>query len=154
MKAGDSAGVRVPAPIYFVVAIVVGTFLHSIWPALLPAHWGFRSAGVVLVFMGTIASTLAAREFARAGTALRPDRPSTMLVARGPFAWSRNPIYLSLAVIQAGIAIWSRNGWLLVTLAIAWPVVDLLVVTREERYLNRLFGTPYESYCAQVRRWI
>ena len=92
--------------------------------------------------------------FRRAGTAVEPWRPSTALVTGGVYRFTRNPIYLGMALLYFGLALAVDSA---VTLALLLPLLALVqvgVVSREERYLEAKFGDDYRRYRAAVRRWI
>ncbi len=82
-----------------------------------------------------------------------PHRPATALVTSGPFAWSRNPIYLgnTLALIGAGLAF--SNLWFLPAAALAAFAVLRLAIRREQRHLAERFGPAWETYRGQTLRW-
>jgi protein-S-isoprenylcysteine O-methyltransferase Ste14 len=66
---------------------------------------------------------------------------------------SRNPIYLAFILFVLGLSVWLNNLWLLVTLVPAFALMALVVIPREERFLERNFNDQYLSYKARVRRW-
>lgn len=80
---------------------------------------------------------------------IRTDKPVPRLTTSGPFRYTRNPSYLALAAIYAGIAVLRNSLWAMLLL----PLV-VMVIGREERYLERTFGEEYLDYKGQVRRWI
>jgi len=135
------------------VAILVGVLLERRWPlALLPGLPGRRLAGLCLLASAVIDS-LAIGTCWRARTSIRPDAPSTALVRTGPYRWSRNPMYLGLALFQAGIGLWLHNAWIVLALI---PVMGVMntIVAAEERYLTARFGAAYLDYRRSVRRWL
>lgn len=72
----------------------------------------------------------------------------------GPFRFTRNPLYLSLACVLLAAALWWNSLWLLAAVP-AWILaMNLLVVRPEEAYLAARFGAAYEAYRARVRRWL
>lgn len=75
------------------------------------------------------------------------------LVTTGPFAYSRNPIYLAFAIPLASLAVYSAAGALL-GLVLYFAAMTLLVVRPEERDLRRGFGPAFEAYAARTPRWI
>ena len=77
-----------------------------------------------------------------------------MIVRTGPYRVSRNPIYLAMSVLHLGVAIWANSAWLVATLAVAVALMAIVVVAREERYLEERFGADYLDYKASVRRWL
>ena len=85
---------------------------------------------------------------------VRTDKPVPRLSTEGPFRYTRNPGYLSLAMIYAGIAILRNALWAILFLPLVLYVIQLEVIGREERYLERTFGEEYLTYKARVRRWV
>lgn len=77
-----------------------------------------------------------------------------MIVQHGPYRLSRNPMYLSLAVIVLGIALAVNTVWLVAVLPVLLLWLQRGVIHREERYLARRFGEEYQAYRSRVRRWI
>ena len=95
-----------------------------------------------------------ARTIHGADTTLRTDKPVSNLVQDGPFRYSRNPGYLSLAMIYAGIAILRNALWAILLLPFLLLVTQRELIEREERYLERTFGEEYLAYKRRVRRWV
>ena len=87
-----------------------------------------------------------------AQTTIRPDQPTVAIVSSGPFACSRNPIYIGWLILYFGIALVWGGAW---TLLLAMPcaaVIRRYAISREEHYLEQTFGTAYTDYTARVRR--
>ena len=87
-------------------------------------------------------------------TALLPGGATTTLIGSGPFARSRNPLYVGLLVLSAGLALLAGSLWALAALPIEWALLRWGAVLAEERYLAAKFGTEYADYCGRVRRWL
>ena len=82
-----------------------------------------------------------------------PFDPPRQLVARGPYAFVRNPMYLGAAAALLGAALYYRSP-ALAAYAIAFLIAThLFVRLYEEPTLRRTFGDEYESYCRRVGRW-
>jgi protein-S-isoprenylcysteine O-methyltransferase Ste14 len=94
------------------------------------------------------------RTIENAGTPIRTDRPVPHLVTNGPFRYTRNPGYLGLAMLYAGIAVLRNALWAILLLPLVVYVIQREVIGREERYLERTFGEEYLAYKARVRRWV
>lgn len=86
-------------------------------------------------------------------TTVMPHKGSTHLVIRGPFKYSRNPIYVANLLLLLGAGLFSGNGWFLVALPLDALATLLLAIRREENHLLAQFGYQYEMYCRKVRRW-
>jgi protein-S-isoprenylcysteine O-methyltransferase Ste14 len=83
---------------------------------------------------------------------VRTDRPVPRLTTAGPFGYSRNPAYLSLVMIYAGIAALKNSLWAILFLPLVVYVIGREVIGREEQYLERTFGEEYLAYKVRVRR--
>lgn len=90
----------------------------------------------------------------RAGTNVPTNRPTTAMVDKGPYRFTRNPIYLGMFGGLFGLAIAFDTLWLLATLVLFALVIRYGVVAREEAYLERKFGEAYRAYRKRVRRWL
>jgi protein-S-isoprenylcysteine O-methyltransferase Ste14 len=151
---GDTAGVIAPPPLIYLGALGVGFGLDAVigtgrLPSTVTVPIGAAS---IIAGVGLLGSFVQA--FGRARTPVDPYTPSKAIVTDGPYRLTRNPGYLGMALTYAGIAIVSNAPWALVPLPVAIAVIDRGVIAREERYLERRFGTPYMDYKHRVRRWI
>ena len=79
-----------------------------------------------------------------------PDR----LISTGPFAVSRNPMYVGWALIYTGYALIINSVWALALFPAAFLYVHFLEIRREEKYLQEKFGTLYDAYRKKVRRYL
>jgi len=80
--------------------------------------------------------------------------PASQLVILGPYRWSRNPMYVGFVAMYLGFALLMNSVWPLLLLPGVIIALEILVITREERYLRSIFGPEYEEYCRQVGRWV
>lgn len=152
-SSADHPQVIAPPPLIFALELAAGGLLQWLYPWPL-APWRLTWEGVGLIALGILNSLWAVLIMRRAGTNLNPERPATALVQSGPFAFSRNPIYLSMALSSGGVALWANSVWLVLSLAATIAVITYGVIIPEERYLTEKFGQTYVSYRARVRRWL
>jgi protein-S-isoprenylcysteine O-methyltransferase Ste14 len=150
----DLPAVIVFPPVLFLSAIALGVTLQFIWPLHLSAALPARIIGGLLVLMGGAAVVLAKKSLRRAGTNVRPDRPTTAVVSEGPYRFTRNPIYLGASVAYLGLALSFNAFWPFPSLLPFLALLDWGVVRREELYLERKFGNSYLAYKLRVRRWL
>jgi protein-S-isoprenylcysteine O-methyltransferase Ste14 len=75
-------------------------------------------------------------------------------VTSGPYRFTRNPAYVGMALVCAGIAVAASALWVLVPVAVAVAIIDRGVIAREERSLERGFVEEYLRYKRRVRRWL
>jgi protein-S-isoprenylcysteine O-methyltransferase Ste14 len=150
----DKAGVVAPPPLIYLGALVFGLLLNRRFPiGFLPsriAHcfgWPLLGGGVLL--LGWFE-----RAMRQADTPTSPYKPVEHIATEGPFRYTRNPGYLSMAMIYAGIATIANALSAILLLPVALLAIQRGVIEREERYLERKFGEEYLRYKEQVRRWI
>jgi protein-S-isoprenylcysteine O-methyltransferase Ste14 len=150
----DKPGIRVPPPLLCLLALLLGLILDR------RAHVSFLPRGVARVLGWPLvggAMALAvwfARTMRRADTTMHVNKPVSRVVQDGPFRYSRNPGYLALTMLYAGIAVRRNSLWTIVLLPLVLIVIQREVIEREERYLERTFGEEYLNYKARVRRWV
>ena len=140
-------------PLVYLASIAAGVALHLAWPlGFVPAGLG-APLGAVAVAVAIVLFLVAVRSFRIAGTPVPGNRPTTAIVRTGPYRYSRNPIYLSFSLLQLGIALWVNSIWLLVTLVPAILLMSLVVIPREEAFLEARFPSEFLPYKDSVRRW-
>jgi protein-S-isoprenylcysteine O-methyltransferase Ste14 len=150
----DNPGVIAPPPLIFLTALGLGLALSLVFPVNILAAAPRLALGIPLDILAVAGLVSAARTMLRAGTPLDPGESPTTIVTTGPYRFSRNPIYLSMAIFMLGAGILMDALWVLVLLPVALLVIHYGVIAREERYLERKFGAAYLQYKAAVRRWI
>ena len=84
---------------------------------------------------------------------MNPTKPATTVVAHGPFRFTRNPMYVSMAAIYLGGVVMLNSLWPLALFPITIWVVRAQIIAREEAYLERKFGAAYLDYKKKVGRW-
>lgn len=141
-------------PLVYLGSIGLGLLAHSVWPVpWLPAAVAVPT-GVALVFAASVLFVAAVRTFRKANTPVPGNRPTTAIVRSGPYRFSRNPIYLAFTLLHVGLAAWVDALGVLLTLIPALTLMVLVVIPREEHYLEARFPSEYLAYKRAVRRWI
>ncbi len=151
--AEERAPIPIRPPFLALVCLAAAWGIDRAWPGPgLPA----ASPWVSLVCFGLGAGLAgwALRTFFARRTTHEPFGTPVALVTDGPFRFTRNPMYVGVALVLTGIACLFGRVVLL-----AAPVGFVLLMTLaqipfEERRMHRLFGDAYREYCARVRRWI
>lgn len=150
----EHAGVNFPPPLIYLIGFVAGVLLEQIIPFSDPPRAAASVAGFVVVVMGIALSSASVGRFRKASTSVIPNQPAKTLITSGPYRFSRNPMYVALALAYVGSALIVRMFWPLITLLPVMAMVDRYVVRKEERYLESAFGEEYRRYRASVRRWL
>jgi protein-S-isoprenylcysteine O-methyltransferase Ste14 len=135
-------------------AIALGLAVHYAWPVRFLPPAVSTPVGAMLTLLAVSLFVAAVRTLRAAGTPIPGNRPTTAIVRRGPYRFSRNPIYLAFSLFQLGLSVWINSVGLLITLVPAVSLMALVVVPKEEHYLNARFPSEYSSYRAAVRRWL
>ena len=142
-------------PLVYLSSVMTGTVLDVVvWPLPFFPRAFALPVGSSLVVIAMALFSYSAWKFRAAHTPVPGNKPTTAIVRTGPYRFSRNPIYLGFSLLHLGIAIWVNSLWLIATLIAATAVMALVVIPREEQYLERRFGAKYLDYKASVRRWI
>jgi protein-S-isoprenylcysteine O-methyltransferase Ste14 len=152
----DNSGVRIFPPGVYLGGLVVGYLLQWLWPVpILPGAASIaRILGAILALAGIALVLVAVAAFRRAGTSPNPTAATSALTFDGPYRFTRNPMYLGLALLLAGLAGLGNALWPLIAVIPVVAIIQTQVIAREERYLEAKFGEAYRDYRSRVRRWL
>jgi protein-S-isoprenylcysteine O-methyltransferase Ste14 len=157
-RADDSPRILVPPPLIYVSLAAAGFALDLTLPWRLAGGGApgraLEIAGAIVLGAGIALDLASLALFLRARTSPIPFRPASTIVAAGPYRFTRNPMYLGMALTVAGLGLLTDVGWLLASALAAALIVDRAVIPREEAYLERRFGAAYDEYRRRVRRWL
>lgn len=157
MPGEDHANAPILPPVVFAAALVVALALKGIAPVrLVPPSFADRAetAGVAFALVGGAFAAWALATFLFERTTPLPNRPASALVTRGPYRFSRNPMYTGLSVVFVGLALVGNTVWLVAVLPLVWFLLTRFVIGHEEAYLERKFGEAYRAFKARTRRWL
>ncbi len=150
----DSPGVVAPPLLIYGGPLAVGVYFNRRSPFELMPHNLARIIGVTLGIVAIVLSLAAATQFWRARTPMMPYKSTTAIIESGPFAISRNPLYLGMTLGYVATSLFFNTAWPLLLLPLVLLVMYRGVIAREERYLEQKFGERYVEYMGRVRRWI
>ena len=149
----DHPDLPVKPPLISLVALLLGYLIHQFAPmAARPA--GSSAPGILLCVLAVSLGQWAVFEFRVQKTSVKPWKSTRVILDRGPFAFTRNPIYLSFVLLQLGIGLWHDRLAVVLMAIPAAIALDRVVIRREEAYLARKFGALYLAYLQRVRRWV
>jgi len=152
----DHANVAVLPPLPYMLIVIAGIMLHFLWAPIswFPEAWIGHASGWPLAVAAMLLAFWALWTMLRAGENPSVHRPTGAIVASGPYAFTRNPMYVSMTLLSAGIALIFNTLWPVIFLPLTLIIIQYGVICREERYLERKFGDEYTRYRARVRRWL
>lgn len=155
LSSSRRSSAAVPPPLIFLGVLAGGALIQLLLPQRIFAEARIGDlAGIAVVVASAGLLTWAALTMRRAGETPDPSVPAKSIVVGGPFAYSRNPIYLGFALFDLGMALLFNNLWIPLLLIFGLVYVDLRIVRGEEHDLETRFAQEYVEYRRTVRRWI
>ena len=150
----NSPQVRFPPPFVFLGFLLLGLLADRLFGLDYGAPAAVRIIGGIAaaVAIGLVGAALGL--FRRAGNNPEPWKETGTLITNGVYRFTRNPMYLAMALLHLGIAMILASPGAVVGLLLAVIVIDRAVIAREEAYLARVFGADYNAYRLKVRRWL
>ena len=141
---------NVPIPEGHVTLLVLGLALQ-LWRPIQNFHaaWPRRILGWPLLLSGVLLTGWAVKSVQDQDI----QKPS-QIVTTGPYAFTRNPMYVAWTLIYAAAALLLNTAWLVVLLPVLLLFTHYFVIRPEEHQLERRFGEEYHRYCARVRRYL
>lgn len=142
---------KIPPPVIFLIALAVIYFLPQGKSYPIP-QW----VGIVLALFGTLVGLAAVYFIRQARTTVNPFKPeqTVTLVTHGIYLYSRNPMYLSLVLVLAAVAIWLNRYYSTMVVIAVIMYFDRFQIEPEERILSKKFGQEFAEYQVKVRRWL
>jgi protein-S-isoprenylcysteine O-methyltransferase Ste14 len=153
-QAADNPGVVILPPRLYLGALALVLILRWFWRMPIAERSVTLWPGLVLAGLGLALGIWGRKTMTRAGTNVNPGRPTTTIVASGPFRFTRNPLYVAITAVFLGLTLAINTWWGVVALVPMLLVMHRGVVLREERYLESKFGESYRQYRARVRRYL
>jgi len=147
---------RIPPPVVL-AAFAAGAVLSArLWPAASMRFPGREVVAGLLAAAGIGVIAAGILQFRRSRTTVNPLKPeaASALVDEGVFGWTRNPMYLGMALGLAAVAIWLGNAGGAILLVGFIAYITRFQIVPEERALRANFGEAFDAYAARVRRWI
>ncbi|WEN13963.1 isoprenylcysteine carboxylmethyltransferase family protein [Rhodanobacter sp. AS-Z3] len=147
---------KIPPPVIALSCMALAWLLAQLtpgWTFVMPAR---IVIAVILALAGMALALAGFFAFRRARTTPNPHTPekATTIVQSGPYRFTRNPMYLGLALVLLGVCAYLANPLTLVTVVVFIAYLTRFQVMPEERVLLATFGEPYQQYTRSVSRWL
>lgn len=154
MPANDHPHVMTPPPLLHLGGLLIGYSLDQVFGWHLPdiAPWSWLATALLIPALGLLLWTLLL--FLHHRTTVMPHRAASHLITGGPFRLSRNPIYLSFALLHLACAFSLQSAGMLAALLPVLYVMDRHVIAAEEAFHARHFGADWEAFRTRTRRWL
>jgi protein-S-isoprenylcysteine O-methyltransferase Ste14 len=144
---------RVMPPTYFFVLLLAGIGLHFVYNIRI-VHQPYTYIGGVLIVFGIVLNLWTDSLFKKAGTTVKPHEKPTGFIVKGPFRFSRHPMYLGMISILTGTALLFGNLVVFISPLVFFILMESLFIPMEEKNLTKGYKKRYASYRKKVRRWI
>jgi len=143
-------------PVLFLVCLTTGLLLQRARPLDIDGHSFLvgMATGCAALLLAVGLAAWGILELKRQATPIEPGSTPTRLVSTGPYRFSRNPLYVALLLVHAGIAAMTGSWWLVMGTVALFGMLDRVVVVREEAVIRQTFGAEYAAYRSRVRRWL
>ncbi len=157
-QTNDAARVRIFPPALPLITVVLGIGLQYLFPIdiglSLSASVRYWVGGLVVLCSISGLGLWSVLLVRSSGQSENPWKPTTEIIDRGPFRFSRNPMYLQMLLVCVGISVALWNLWILILTPGCAVAIQTLVIAHEEQYLESKFGESYLAYKHRVRRWL
>ena len=155
-SAEKGAAVTFPPPFVPLLLLAVGIAIEKTlapvgWVPTDAWRWGLGGGGVVA---GVVLLGLAQGLFSKTGQDPKPWKPAPELIVEGIYQYTRNPMYLGMGALQAGLGLLFASVTPAILVPVTWWIIYRIAIRHEEAYLKEKFGEPYEAYLQRTRRWI
>jgi protein-S-isoprenylcysteine O-methyltransferase Ste14 len=146
---------KLPPPVWASIYLIVAGAVSALHPWRTIVDLRVLWLGAPLVLLGFALSFWAASLFRRKGTELNPtSEANKLLVADGPFRFTRNPMYLGLVIFTLGIAICVGSLPMFAVPMLVFATANWGHIPFEEAKMRRQFGVSFDEYMLAVRRWL
>jgi protein-S-isoprenylcysteine O-methyltransferase Ste14 len=142
-------------PIALGIPLLIGILVTALAgdPFTIPSS-GTRIIGVILLVVFGFWNGWALVVMAANRTALLPGGATRVVLDRGPFRFSRNPLYVGLILLDVALALLWPSVWALILVPVGIALLYWGAIAPEEKYLSTKFGADYDDYRRRVRRWL
>lgn len=150
----DHASVKIHPPILLVIHILLAWLLGRFIALPFVVSPMIRNLGLALAGIGFLLGLFSLYAFTKARTTLNPHGSVKTIVSSGVYRFTRNPIYLGMALMLIGFPLAFGNVWGIPLTPVFILLMNKLVIEHEEAYLEKKFGEAYTGYKSRVRRWL
>lgn len=150
----DSPKRKIYPPVWLAFCLLTMIAIDHFVTPLSQSPAALRYLGVAIICSGVGLAAWAGGGFRKAGTDMVPFKNVTALVTDGVYRYSRNPMYLGMALLLLGTVLLLGSVLSTIVIPCFMIIIQRRFIEPEERMLHKLFADDYANYCARVRRWL
>jgi protein-S-isoprenylcysteine O-methyltransferase Ste14 len=140
-------------PIWTLAAFFGSWIFAKILPIGTVPSYGVQLLGLVWIAIAILIVLWSAIYFKTNKTTIEPHNTPAALITKGPYRFTRNPIYLAMVIASAGFAMWCGAATALIPTVVLAIVLHRRFVMPEEKVLRETFGKAADDYIAKSKRW-
>lgn len=140
-------------PVWLVLFLGLAYAIGRVLPIMATPYGPAKALGAGLVLAGVALMIWALAAFRAHATSVVPHQMPKRMITTGPFALSRNPIYLGDAMVLAGAILWWGHWFALGLIPVFCAVVQRRFIAPEEGRLKESFGAEFAEYAKKTRKW-
>lgn len=146
----------VPPPVIMVLSMIAINYGSQYLPQFSFAFAEQQLIAVAIALVGLAILLVAVQGFRKADTTINPHKLDTMshLVTGGLYHYTRNPMYLGMALLIASSGFYFASLFVLPVLGIFVIVINKFQIDPEERALEKRFGQEFLDFKRRTRKWI
>lgn len=145
----------IPAPVIYFAGVCIAALLEFYCPiSVFSQGRGIWLISAVLTVASCLFMLWALVVMLIEKTSPNPYRETRKIVFRGPYQYSRNPMYLGMNGVYLALAFFVNSLWFFLLLFPVLVILKRYIIQREESYLESRFGQQYRDYKNRVRRWL
>ncbi len=141
-------------PVWLVIGLICIFALNEFYSGSVFSSTAAQAVGGVIIVTGLLLLVNAGSLFKKAETDLIPFKNVSALVTSGVYRFTRNPMYLGMALVLLGCAITVGAATALMVPLLFVAIIEMRYIRPEEAMLQGLFPEEFPAYCQRVRRWL
>ena len=145
---------KIVPPVYFLIYMILIIPFHFLFSKFNIIKFPYNLLGLLFFTSGIILNNISMNLFKKEDTPEELENKPNVLVIRGAYKYSRNPMYLGGLISLIGLAIISQNILSFIIPILYIITINIIFIQYEEKILEQLFGNEYLEYKHKVRRWI
>lgn len=146
---------RFPPPVWLLIFLCLAFLIHYFIPAARIFDVSNPAVATIVMLLGILLTLWSGVLFRKEDTEILPtSETNRTLITYGPYALSRNPIYLGGIVVLFGVALYGGTLPFFLAVLAQYLLIERIFIPFEEEKMARQFGERYDEYRRNVRRWI
>ena len=145
---------KILPPTYFFICLIISALLFYTVPLTQIIRYPFNLIGFLFFIVGAGLNIWTDQLLKKEQTTVKPFGKPAALIQTGPFKFSRNPMYLGMALLLLGFELILGSVTSFVGVILFVAAMEMVFIPKEEKILQEQFGEEYLAYKKKVGRWV